>query len=176
MALKEKDFEVLKSKIIDAPLDISNDELHQLKHLYKLDNLNFIEIIKSFFKSINADNLDNFYFILEKLNDEIVDIAPFLSKPINQIFKLILKNKMYKKYAKISYLLQHSGDVKTLDILKDLLIAPNIEKILSGVEIYQIKKSIYILAKKFDKKDDVTYRIESEIAEIDAKWIEDLEY
>lgn len=158
------------------PTEMSQQDFLELKKMFQVQNKRFIDLLKKILAEIkNKEQLPAFFFLMEHLKDEMTDISPFLSHHLNRLFRMMLDFRYYKKIAGLDFLLLQCGNLTTLRLLKQLIVARDIEKFITGLEIYKLKKVIFELSGKFDKKDEITYKIQMEIAAEDTRWLENME-
>jgi hypothetical protein len=166
---------ILKN-LINSSYILNTSDYDNLKDLYKSDTPQFIAIIRKFSQSINEkDEILKFSRLFDNLEEEITDISPFIAKELNKLFIIAIENNLFNPLAKYSVLIENCGNPRFLDELKRLITRPDLDKFLSTLEVYKLKKAIYELSVKFNKKDRLVYRIEAEIADTDDVWVEDID-
>jgi len=154
-------------------LDIS--DFQELKRFYIHNNKGFIQMINRMVSKYNQkEDIDSFLYLLDYLSVEIEDVAPFLSKAINKIFILMIKNNYYKQIAQYSNILGACANIKVLELLNNFVKGKQASKFLTSVETYKIKKLVYELLSKY-KKEDIAHKILLEPEKEDLNWIEQIE-
>ena len=152
MALKDRiDFEALRAE-------------------YALDRNRFTESMERILgQTKKKDDIEEILELFTALKREIADIAPFLTQVINPVFTLMIKNHYYKQIAEQSALLELCANITVYKLLEDLTAQKNTLRFLTTFEVYQIRKMVMALARKF-QQDDVAYRLELELEKEDLNW------
>lgn len=165
----------IEKKTDNDLFDLKAEDFQELKKFYHQDNKNFVHFLnKNLLKIKNKEDIEKFSYIFDNLKNEIVDVSPFLSANINRIFGIMIKNNFYKQIAEYSFLLGNCANIKTLELLNEFIKSKNINKYLSTVEIYKIKKLVFDLSNKY-KRNDIVYKIDLELEKEDIKWLDNIE-
>lgn len=165
----------LMRKIDSNILELDMSDFQELKRFYMHNNKAFIQLINKIISKYNKrEDLDGFLHLVDYLSVEIEDIAPFLSKAINKIFILMLKNNYYKQIAQYSNIVGACASIRVLELLNNFVKGKAANKFLTSVETYKIKKLVYELLTKY-KNEDVAHRIQLELEKEDLGWVEQRE-
>jgi len=169
----------MKNKEIKLNISNLQNNLLEIKQIFKLDKMSFISIINDFVLKIikqqdKKENLDKFCEVFNNLYNEVLEISNFLNKKINKIFVLLIKNKYYKSICNFNEIMINCGNKKLIDLLEILINSKNEIKFLSNIEIYQIKKTIFFLKQKYNKNNSVVYSLKFDVEQEDINWIEEI--
>ena len=168
----------LQQKLKRKTTDWDESDTEEIRSLYKSGNKEFIELMNSIFTQIKAKkDVDYFIYIFTHLSEEIVDVSPFLAANINRILKMMMDYGYYKKIAEYDKLIIECGNMTFLTLMKEYLTTRrDLDKYLSSLEIYKIKKTIFVLSEKYNQKDEITYKIQMELASIDMEWRDNIDF
>jgi hypothetical protein len=166
--------QAIVSKMENRFSEMTLEEIQEVKSVYQQDNKFFIRWMEELLSKIKKkEDIEKFIFYISQLKSEFLEIAPFLSRQLNRIFVLMLKNNSYRAVAESVSLLESCANVRILEILDEFTKNKSALKFLSSVEIYKLKKITYQLAQKFEKTD-IAYQIQLELENEDLKWIDHL--
>lgn len=148
----------------------------ELKALFHQDPRVFYDRLRELLARVNTtvscELLKELYL---QMDQEFNEAAPFIAGALNRVFSLILRKNYFSFIPVFTSLMEAVGSRELLDQLKQLLNLPDLSRSLSTLDIYNIKKTIYQLANRFSQKDELVYRIEMEIRDLDLEWQDDIE-
>lgn len=145
----------------------------EMKTLYRMDNRSFVMLVKKYFGDLNIKHkVGSFASVWTGLSVELGNIAPFIAPELNKFFKLLYDIGFFKHIVEYLSLFQTAADQKTLMYMRDILARRDVQKIYTGVEIYQLKKTVIELTGKFRSKKEVVEHFDAHIAPIDSLWLD----
>ncbi len=152
-------------------IKLNVEDFFNLKSLYKKDSKDFIEKVKEYLKIINKErDIKNFSFFVENLFEEILDISPFISEYLNNMFILIIKKNYYSELVKLIPIMEKCVNHDTLQVIEEMLKKPNIVKFIQNVDIYKLKRIIFETSKVKKNKDNIFIKSTLEIELPELEW------
>ncbi|MCX7821501.1 MAG: hypothetical protein N2258_07505 [Brevinematales bacterium] len=152
--------------------NLNLEEIINLKNLFKKDSKAFIKEIKEYLFYLRKDkDIKHFSNLIENLNEEITDIAPFISENLNYMFSLMIKKHYYREIVKYMGIIEKSVNFETMELLKNMIKVPNIMKYIQNIDIYRIKKLIFETSTKKKNRDNIFMKSSLEIESPELEWI-----
>jgi len=154
-------------------IDLSLEKIEELKNIFKKDSRLFIQNINKNLSFIKAkEDIEDFCLFVENLKEEIEDVSPFLSEQINRIFCLMIKKHFYKEVANYISLIEKCVNFETITLLKAMITNKNIEKFITTLDIYRIKKLIFEVSKKKKNTENIFLKIKLEPEQPILEWLD----
>lgn len=151
---------------------LSFEEIINLKNLFKKDSKAFIKDIKEYLSYLRKEkDIKKFSILIENLNEEITDVAPFLAENLNYMFSLMIKKHYYREVVKYMGIIEKSVSFETMELLKNMIAIPNITKYIENVDIYRIKKLIFETSKRKKSTDNIFLKSSLEIESPETDWV-----
>ncbi len=148
----------------------------QLKQIYTRDIKEFHQAIRELLERVQGQvSYELFIELNLGMEEELQECAPFIASELNRIFIQIIKKNYLKYIPPLIQLMEMAGSRELLDQLKWLISNVELNRILSTLDVYNIKKTIYTLAQRFSQKDELIYKIEMEIRDIDMDWQDEID-
>ncbi len=148
------------------------EEIINLKNLFKKDSKAFIRDIKEYLSYLRKEkDIKNFSILIENLNEEITDVAPFLAENLNYMFSLMIKKHHYREVVKYMGIIEKSVSFETMELLKSMIAIPNITRYIENVDIYRIKRLIFETSKRKKNTDNIFLKSSLEIESPETDWV-----
>lgn len=152
---------------------ITLEEIASLRSLFKKDTRIFIKKIASYISSVKKkEDMEVFYSLAENLGEEIKDISPFISSELNRIFCMMVKFHFYKEVANFISIISSCINIKTVEVISKMISEPGLEKYITSLDVYKIKRLIFDVYQKREKFKNIVLEFNFEVADPFLSWVD----
>ncbi len=151
----------------------SLEDIANLRNIYKKDTITFIKTINKKLSLIKTGrDFKSFCILADSLLGELSDISPFISDVVNKIFCLMIKNHLYREVVKYISIIEKCVNYETLNLLKEMISNKKVEKFITTIDVYNVKKLIFNVFQKKKENDNVLIKAHLELEMPELEWID----